>query len=122
MVETGYEEQSSEISQYNEASLQILRLHEFWLKAEQYSNRGILIKWKFILDSIYRELSSDIDKMNDSKEIIKRDIEIRKKIAQANKSSILYHLLDQRHRLLKEIQDKAGKGSKYIDPDNEDFD
>lgn len=115
-------EQTSEVSQYNEASLQIMRLHESWLRAEKYANKGILIKWKFILDSIYRELFADICRMKNKDKVISKDIVLRKRISQSKTKSNLYHTLNQRHLFLKSLQDKVGKGAKYADIDTESFD
>ncbi len=121
-MEEQYDEQGQQVSEYNEASLQILRLHELWLKAEYYSNKSLLIKWKFVLDSIYRELYSDIKKLSDCNKKIKEDIKLREEIAKCKSSSALYHHLDQRHRFLKQIQEEVGKGSKYGDKDTEAID
>ncbi|KKK58987.1 hypothetical protein LCGC14_3038920 [marine sediment metagenome] len=72
-------EETKQISRYNEAGMQIMRLHELWLKAELYANRGLLIKWKFILDSIWRELYSDIKRQTNSKDIIKDNDKLKNK-------------------------------------------
>jgi hypothetical protein len=117
------EEDSQEVSKYNEAALQIMRLHELWLKAEHYANSGQLIKWKFTLDSIWRELCSDINlRMTNSKKIMEKNIEIREKIADAKERFTLYNALDRRHQFLKNIQDEVGKGGIYGEADDEDFD
>ncbi len=121
-MENPNDEQSSEISQYNEASLQIMRLHELWLKAENYASKGILIKWKFILDAIYRELYADIKRKEDCEEVKVKDFTLRKKIAISKTKSDLYVSLNNRHTFLKELQDVVGKGGRYADIDTEGFD
>ncbi len=117
-----YEKQSEQISRYNEAGMQIMRLHELWLKAESYANKGLLIKWKFILDSIWRELYSDVKRKDDSGEWIKNNNKLKKSISESKIGSQMYSTLDERHQFLKEIQDSVGKGGMYMDADSDAFD
>lgn len=119
---TDYEQQAEQVSRYNEAGMQIMRLHEYWLKAEVYANRGILIKWKFILDSIWRELYADVKRKNDSEKLIEKNNKLKEDIAKAKKNYLLYQALDVRHEFLKGVQDSAGKGAMYVDSDSDDFD
>jgi len=116
------EEETKQVSRYNEAGMQIMRLHELWLKAELYANRGLLIKWKFILDSVWRELFSDVQRQSDSKKLINDNKKLKRAISECKKMSSLYTALDERHQFLKEIQDSVGKGAMYMDADNDDFD
>ncbi len=116
------EEETKQISRYNEAGMQIIRLHELWLKAELYANRGLLIKWKFILDSIWRELKADIIRQDDSKNIISKDNKLKKNISECKTMSSLYSSLDKRHQSLKEVQDSVGKGAMYKDINDDAFD
>ncbi len=116
-----FEEKSSQISKYNEAGLQIMRLNELWLRAEFYASHGSLIKWKFKLDSIWRELYADVLRSDKSKDIIKKNIKLKKTISECKTSSTLYDSLNERHQFLKENQDSFGKGGIYIDEDTDDF-
>lgn len=113
---------TKQISRYNEAGMQIMRLHELWLKAELYANRGRLKKWKFILDSVWRELYSDVQRQPESKKIIEDNEELKKAISEYKNMSSLYTALDERHQFLKEIQDSVGKGARYMDEDDDAFD
>ncbi|KKK70569.1 hypothetical protein LCGC14_2922680 [marine sediment metagenome] len=115
-------EETKQISRYNEAGMQIIRLHELWLKAELYANRGLLIKWKFILDSIWRELKADIIRQDNSKNIISNNNEFKKTISECKTISSFYVALDERHQFLKEMQDTVGKGAMYKDIDDDAFD
>ena len=117
------EYQSNEVSKYNEASFQIMRLHEFWVRAEAYANAGMFDRWKFILDSIWRELYSDVLRMKDAMRIQTKNkrIKIDTDIAQAKSNVQLYRMLIKKHEFLKEIQDKSGKGAMYVDEDEEGF-
>lgn len=116
-----YAEKTNQISKYNEANLQIMRLNQNWLKAEFYANHGQLIKWKFILDTIWRELYADILRKKDD-DLIKKNKKLKGLISKAKTKVDLYNALNDRHENLKEIQDAAGKGAIYYDADNEDMD
>ncbi len=116
------QEETKQISRYNEAAMQIMRLNELWLKAELYANRGLLKKWKFILDSIWRELYPDVKRKNDSKKYIDDNNKLKKTISECKTLSSMYISLDERHQFLKEVQDSVGKGAMYKDIDDDDFD
>ena len=111
-----------QISRYNEAAMQIMRLHELWLKAELYANRGLLIKWKFILDSVWRELYSDVKRKENLTEVMNNNIKLKKTISECKLTSELYSALNDRHEFLKEVQDSVGKGGMYMDADDDAFD
>ena len=113
---------SEELSKYNEAGLQISRLHELWLLAEQHISRGHFLKWKFTLDAIWREMNADVERMNDVEEVRKKDRKLKLNIARAKTRSDYYNALDERHQSLKVLQDNAGKGGVYIDPKSDDID
>ncbi len=115
------EEETNQISRYNEAGMQIMRLHDLWLKAELYSNRGLLIKWKFILDSVWRELYPDIKRKDNTKNYIKDNNKLKENISECKTISALYSALDERHQFLKEIQDSVGKGAMYMDADSDEL-
>ncbi len=115
-------EETKQVSRYNEAAMQIMRLHELWLKAELYANRGLLIKWKFILDSVWRELKADVKRKGESEDNINENNKLKKAISKCKKMSSLYTALNERHEFLKEIQDSVGKGAMYRDVDDDDFD
>lgn len=116
------EEETKQVSRYNEAGMQIIRLHELWLKAELYANRGLLIKWKFILDSVWRELFPDVKRKNDDGITIKENNQLKKTISECKTPSSMYVSLDERHQFLKGVQDSVGKGAIYMDADSEHFD
>ncbi len=116
------EDTQQETSRYNEASLQIMRLHELWLRAEHFANAGLLTKWRFILDSVWRELYPDILKMSDCKKIKEKNMEIKKLIHTAQNKNKLYYFLHKEHEFLKEIQNKAGKGGSYESTTEQDMD
>ncbi len=114
-----YEEQSTQISGYNEAVFQIKRLNELWLKAEAYAQRGNFPRWNWILDSIYRELYPDLQKLKGKEKRIELHNFYMKRIRSTISRTELYSFLDKRHMLIKLIQDEVGKGAKYQDADDE---
>lgn len=116
------EEETQQISRYNEAGMQIMRLHELWLKAELYANRGLLIKWKFILDSVWRELYPDVKRKDDTQKFIDENNKLKKSISKCKKLPEMYTALDERHQFLKFLQDSVGKGAMYKDVDDDAFD
>lgn len=126
-----YQEQSAEgggeISKYNDAGLSIARLHEHWTKCEEFANNGELIRWKFRLDSIWRELTPDVQRimnknMDRGKELIKTNYNLSMGIGKSKNSSELYSNINKRHEFLRRLQDESGKASVYVDPDDEGFD
>lgn len=115
-------ELQQETSRFNEAGLQIMRLNDLWIRAEHYANGGRLVKWKFILHSIWRELFPDVKRMHDKKEMLKKNDFWILRIHESTNSSGLYFYLHKHHEFLKELQDKAGKGGSYESRTEADFD
>lgn len=116
-----YNEDSQESSGYNEAGMQISRLNDLWLLAERHARRGNFKSWVWVLDSIYRELITDIMKMKDHKNLIKKNTQFLKILNEAKGRTQIYLILDRRHQFLKLIQEDSGKGSKYVESDTEAF-
>lgn len=130
------EDQQTETSAYNEAGLQIQRLHNLWLMAENSALHGRIWRWFNILNSIERELSSDIERMKDKDTIKKQLASLKKKLyvdfKLVRKTSFgltdrrsnpfpAQQTLDKIHKILKGIQEGSGKGAIYREKDDEDF-
>ena len=90
-----YEEQSTQVSGYNEAVLQIKRLHDHWLKADSFALSGNFPRWNWVLDTIYRELYPDIQKLKDKNSKIKQHNFFMNKIKNTNNRTVLYYYLDK---------------------------
>lgn len=118
MTKEDYDHQT-ETSKFNEAELQIMRLHKLWLQAENHAFFGSFFKWNWVLDAIRRELFSDIMKMEKAKQIVTYDNLLRKKICSPHPRDQRYKWLNLRHENLKRLQDDAGKGSIYGYKDTE---
>lgn len=121
-------------SQFNDAVTQIGRLDRIWGECRSYRERGFLIKWKFRLDSAAIELSYDITKCDTEKnkdyrgQVDKLDTQILETERgiiiskyKADGFKALYELLVRKEILLREVQEVAGKGGKYVDEDEDAF-
>lgn len=105
-----YSDKKTLVSEYNEASFQIIRLHSLWTKANNYSMQGNLIGLKWVLDRVWIELSADAKgKKGDYEEGIK---ELNKKIALAQTNPRLYNALQDKEIFLRCLQEDVGKGGK----------
>lgn len=122
MMAEEYLEEVKETSIYNEASLQIMRLHELWQKAEYYASKGNLEKWRFTLDAVERELHSDVLRADDSKKTQIKYEKILRKITGSKKRNVKYFWIQCLHKFLKQIQDSSGKGGSYGQADTEAMD
>jgi len=115
------------VSEFNEAAFQISRLHNLWLETKNLREKGRLIKCKWKLDSAAIELwndalrlDEDIDK-EEEKYTYKLQ-ELDKSLDNAGKKSDLasfYDKLVEKEKLLREIQEKAGKGAKLRPADDD---
>ncbi len=121
-----YQESNAQISKYNDAGYSISRLNEHWIQAERYANAGLLIKWKFKLDSLWRELFPDLMRIKSSESkkfegLISKNKKLMVLISNSKKQSELYFYLNKRHEFLRELQDLAGKAGVYVDENDEGF-
>ena len=121
------EEYNKTISKFNEGVLQIQRLHNVWLGVRINREGGNYRRAKDILDSAWVELACDADKLDANEEtnfkqqIQEIDDEYEKNVSTKNRN-VLYKLLIRKEILLRTIQEKAGKGSRYENPDDDDID
>ncbi len=111
-------------SKYNEAGLQIQRLHNLWLKIGEVTRHGKadLKSWQYLLDDVWRELIADVDNQSEREKIIRKNELLKKLISVSKTNEQLYNSLDKRHQFLKVLQDKVGKGGAYQDDSTEDMD
>lgn len=129
MINPGY---STATSSFNEGMLQIQRLHDLWVQANYASRNGDFKKWRWLLDTIWRELSRDAIRLaskklepGDFKNLHAtngwfQDWQALSIIANnANTPERQYQSLNSMEIFLRTLQDRAGKGGKYKDPDNQ---
>lgn len=125
----GEEYSERRISEFNEAVFQIQRLHAIWIECKLRRQRGDLPGWKTCLDSAAIELWGDAvkidarDKNEDGyqKKINALDKEMDYVIEQKDVSSLrnLYKLEMIKEKLLRQLQEDAGKGGKTKLEDDE---
>ena len=115
------EEENTQTSTYNEAGFSISRLHNYWVKCEYFAQRNLLVKWKFLLDSIWRELYHDVERSPNKEALKKENEKLMKRIAFSKSKTQLYFNIQKRHEFLKKVQDSAGKGGSYRDESDEAF-
>ncbi len=117
------EEKIDESSKYNEASMQIMRLHNLWVKIEECVNAGELMKWQNLLDSIWRELRADVNHLKEPEKTIKENklLKLKVLVAASNTRTEWDKTLNGRHEFLKQLQDNVGKGGIFIDTSEKDY-
>ena len=122
MAEEG-EAKSDESSKYNEASMQIMRLHNLWVKIEDWINAGELMKWQNLLDSIWRELRADVNHLKEPEKTIKMNkyLKLKVLISSSETRTEWNKALNEKHEFLKQLQDKVGKGGIFIDNSEKDY-
>lgn len=102
-----FNDKQTYVSEFNEASLQIQRLHNLWLKCNAFSQAGRLEEWKWVLDRVWIELSADAeDKHKTENKLLNKIISLSKNPTR------LYNALQRKEIFLRGLQESAGKGSK----------
>ncbi|GAG54187.1 unnamed protein product [marine sediment metagenome] len=117
-------------SDFNEAKLQVFRLNNSWERFSTAIRSGKFMDDKganWELDDIHGELSHDEELQDEHKlEIEKYSYKINKLnglIAEyRDDDTKLYKILRMKERILRRLQDEAGKGSKRSSEDEDDID
>ena len=112
-----YNDGKESLSDFNEASFQIQRLHNLWLDSCRYSREGNYHMWKWTLDRAWIELSPDAKKKDHSKKTsFCRDVKLYdKRIDLAKTNNQRYYALKKKEEFIRKLQDDVGKGSKRSD-------
>lgn len=132
-VFVGMDRSSESLSFYNEGYFQIQRLNSLWVQANIRSLNGDLTGWRWVLDTIWRELSRDCLKQVDFKkgsrvwyqhnEFFVTFSLFRQKLSECgDDKAVRYQLLSEYDIFLRYLQDRVGKGGKYTDPDDNRMD
>ena len=116
----------------NDAMLQIQRLHNIWNDARSKRESGKLLECRWILDSAEIELSDDIEKIDESitdgKQTISKKLgeindKLKKKDNLKRENEVnFYNILLDKEKLLRNVQNRVGKGSKFKDTEEDDMD
>ncbi len=122
MAEDDYKDK--ERSKYNEANLNIQRLHNCWLKCAFFRSNAHYDKWKWELDTIWSELCQDVkeERLHDYEKVEKENKKLRGDIGKADDRKNLYDAINERHIFLRRLQDRVGKGGTYEDQSSEAMD
>jgi len=110
-------------SKFNSTIAILIRIDRLWQDTHRHSRSGELIKWNWDLDRVWCELISDVNK-----EDIAEFEKFTKKISEIDKTKKqiyqeeLYHLLMEKEKFLRILQNKQGKGVSYMDEEEDDFD
>lgn len=117
------------ISEFNEAKFQIFRLHNIWLECKNLREKGKLILCMWKLDTGEIELWNDAKRLDENNEKTKDYEKYIDKLKNINdklyknlkvKNFIrFYQNLINKERLLREIQEGAGKGAKFRPADDD---
>ena len=134
------EQEGKQISKYNEAMNQIVRLHNLWLKCETCKEQGNIQKYENTLRSSETELKYDARSLSDGlkddhesnyisklNKINVRLIVCNHLIMKVSKSMFLgaamnkkWSTLIEKEELLREIQEESGKGGVRGNPAEDD--
>ena len=110
-------------SKINSAFLELTRIHGLFLKCHEYRQKGNLTKWNEQLDSIWSELAGEYDPFQkEKKDYFKKMKDLNDLIAKSSHNRRrLNQILITKQIFLKYLQNQQGKGSSYIDEDEDSF-
>lgn len=131
-------EDVGETSKYNQAALQIQRLHNMWLEANKKRSSGDLEGWQWQLDAIWGELTGDAQRLGGTKDfdkreenkyyskyekldgMIRRGILLLRTVEPGGRGWLylknrLFDLLREKHDFLRTLEEMSGKGTKLED-------
>lgn len=117
------------VSEFNEAKFQIFRLHNTWVETKNLREQGKLLQVKWKLDSAAIELWTDAERLDEEKKeeknkwvvrLQKIDDDINKAISNKSLKEVYFSLLEK-EKLLRSLQNAAGKGAKYRPDDYDDM-
>lgn len=123
---------SEQTAKYNESSLQLFRLNNIWTNCQRYQREGNLIKLKWEVMNAWVELSASGAKLDEQKKYYSSDktkkttwsekmIEFQEQLTQIKNREELFKLLFKIQVFLRLLQDRSGKGTKWVDSDEDDI-
>lgn len=115
MIQRGKEAETKSV--FNEGINQIQRIGQSLSRCGYYSKKGLLDDWRWELDYLSRELCVDADSFKFEEELFVVDKLINASFKKACRP-LMYRFLDRKERLLRRLQEEAGKGGSYIDSDD----
>lgn len=115
------EDKPKELSKYNEAALQIMRLHEKWGNVDKFLGKGDLENAKYELDKIWNELIADTGKLKEPKKCELKNRLFRIRVLKSKNATELYKNINDRIKFLKLLQQEVGKGAIYKEDTEDDM-
>lgn len=120
---------SEQTAKYNEGFLQTQRLHEIWLRCNRHQSDGNLLKLKWEIMNGWIELSSAAKKLEEQgkeyskgKSWIQKMEDYQKELSNVKNREQMHKILFDMMLFLRLLQDKSGKGTKWVDADEDDID
>jgi len=110
----------TETSKYNEAQLQIGRLHNLWVDFKRYFRENDFYHVDKTLENIWIELYPDAKRKNE-KLYFNCINKINDTIKEARDNTFLLGVLKIKATFLKSLQDSVGKGGIYEDTTESEF-
>lgn len=119
MYDSNYYDKQEKTSYFKDSLGQIRRLDYGWVRATRWREQGDLEQWRWVLDTQELELTPDIERLKESgKDYTKQIQDVKDKISKnmkdKNKAEV-YKALMEFEKLLRMIQEVAGKGTKLVD-------
>jgi hypothetical protein len=130
-----YEKEVERTSKYNSAVAQLQRLNNLLNIGHTAAMSGNYRKWNYVLDRVWCELCADfsagdkreyqyallLKKLNDTGKIVQQEI---KGFSSQNNDMLIakqYSILTEREIFLRRLVNDLGKGTKWDDGEDEDF-
>ncbi len=111
---------SVELSKYNEAQLQIQRLHNLWVDFKGHFRDNDFYHMDKTLENVWIELYPDARKQK-GKSYIEYIERVNVAIRKSKNNDVLLGVLKIKVTFLKFLQDAVGKGAVYEDKSDSDF-
>lgn len=117
---------------YNEGFFQIQRLNMLKLEANNAAKAGDFERWRWVLDTIWRELTPDIikashfktynDKLEEENEYFIQWRKHQDAMKESNDRLGLYRATERYEMFIRSVQEVFGKGGRHIDPNERSMD
>jgi len=107
------------VAAFDESILKIGRLHFGWLECTRYREHGNFHAWRWKLDTLYLELSFELERLDIENEnkiyqdmIKKLDADAELYFVRGDRVKI-YATLKEKEKLLRKVQQESGMGAKH---------
>lgn len=99
------------LSEYNEAGAQMFRIGNIWQNSHNQRKKGDFQSYNWELDGAWIELGADARQIDPDYYIPAWKM-INEAIERAPNNRVRYELLKKKEEFLRDLQERAGKGSK----------